>query len=67
MPQGAGAPGHLDDSELELFALRWRGVREFELALKACGFHAITMTGSYRPGHPPDRDDAVITFEATRD
>jgi hypothetical protein len=59
--------GHLVDSELELFTLRWWGVREFELALEACGFAAITMTGSYRPGHPPDRDDAVITFEATRD
>ena len=58
--------GHLVDSELELFTLRWWGVREFELALKACGFRAITMTGSYRPGHPPGREDDVITFEATR-
>jgi hypothetical protein len=41
-------------------------VHEFELALKACGFRAITMTGSYRPGHPPAREDQVITFEATR-
>jgi hypothetical protein len=41
-------------------------VREFELALQATGFHDITMTGSYRPGHAPSREDQVITFEATR-
>ena len=59
--------GHLVDSELELFTLRWWGVHEFELALKATGFRDIAMTGSYRPGHPPARDDQVITFEARRD
>jgi hypothetical protein len=58
--------GHLVGSELELFTLRWWGVREFELALQETGFRDITMTGSYRPGHPPSREDQVITFEATR-
>jgi SAM-dependent methyltransferase len=57
---------HLVDSELELFTLRWWGVREFELALQACGFRDIIMTGSYRPGHAPAREDEVITFEARR-
>jgi SAM-dependent methyltransferase len=58
--------GRLVESELELFALRWWGVREFELALQACGFRDITMSGSYRHGHAPGRDDKVITFEARR-
>jgi SAM-dependent methyltransferase len=59
--------GHLVDSELELFTLRWWGVREFELALKASGFSDVTLSGSYRPDRPPARDDRVITFEAWRD
>jgi len=58
--------GHLVDSELELFTMRWWGVREFELALKATGFRDIAMSGGYRPGRPPDRGDRVITFEARR-
>ena len=59
--------GHLVDSELELFTMRWWGIREFELALKATGFRDVTMSGSYQRGRPPGRDDKVITFEARRD
>lgn len=55
------------ETELELFTLRWWGVAEFELALKAVGFGAVTVSGNYHHARPPRHGDRVITFEARRD
>ncbi|MDN2568197.1 hypothetical protein N1F89_18385 [Aquibium sp. A9E412] len=56
--------GRLAASELELFALRFWGVLEFELALREAGFADILVCGDYRADTPPDGAATVVTFEA---
>ncbi|AOF88978.1 class I SAM-dependent methyltransferase [Sinorhizobium sp. RAC02] len=60
------AAGQLVASELEFFSLRWWGVEEFALALRAVGFDDVTVSGNYEYGRAPKRDDQTITFEARR-
>lgn len=54
------------DSEIDLFALRWWGVAEFELALRAVGFTEVSSCGDYQHGRKPQKGDGIITFEAWR-
>ncbi|MBB3020381.1 SAM-dependent methyltransferase [Microvirga lupini] len=56
----------LIETQLELFTLRWWGLNEFELALKAAGFGDIVISGSHEYGRAPTREDWMITFEARR-
>lgn len=56
----------LIETQLELFTLRWWGMREFELALKASGFGDIVISGSHEHGRAPNREDWMITFEGRR-
>ncbi len=54
------------DSEIDLFCLRWWGVAEFGMALRAAGFTEVTACGDYRHGRKPQKGDGIITFEARR-
>lgn len=56
--------GTLVESELELFAYRVWGMKEFELALAATGFVDIEVCGNYRPGRPPKAGDGILNFSA---
>ncbi len=58
--------GNLMASELELFKLRWWGVNEVSLALRAAGFVDVVASGNYRHGHAPRQDDDILSFEARR-
>lgn len=58
--------GQLAESELELFSLRWWGVHELVLALRAIGFVEVTVSGNYQYGRAPNNDDGAISFEARR-
>lgn len=58
--------GSLVRSELDLFKLRWWGVDEFSMALRAAGFAEVEVSGNYEPGRAPREGDAIISFEATR-
>lgn len=58
--------GQLAASELEFFSLRWWGVEELALALRATGFDDVTVCGNYEHGRAPRTDDRSITFEARR-
>lgn len=58
--------GKLVDTEIDLFGLRWWGVAEFELALRATGFVDVEACGDYRYGRAPRKGDGIITFEARR-
>lgn len=58
--------GKLVDSEIDLFGLRWWGVAEFELALRAAGFVEVTACGDYQHGRRPHKGAGIITFEARR-
>ncbi len=56
----------LIETQLELFTLRWWGIHEFELALKAAGFGDIIISGSHEHGRAPTCEDWMITFEGRR-
>lgn len=58
--------GNLMTTELDLFKLRWWGVNEFSLALRAAGFTDIVASGNYQHGKVPRNDDEIICFEARR-
>jgi len=58
--------GNLVATELDLFKLRWWGVNEFSLALRAAGFEDVVVSGNYQHGRAPQKDDEIITFEARR-
>lgn len=51
-------------SEMDVFALRYWGLNEFELALKEAGFTAIQYASNYRFGAAPSAESHTITFEA---
>lgn len=56
--------GSLVESELEFFAYRVWGMKEFELALAAAGFVDVGVCGNYRPGRPPRAGDGILNFSA---
>jgi SAM-dependent methyltransferase len=58
--------GQLAVSELEFFSLRWWGVEELSLALRASGFVDVTVSGDYQHEQTPGKDVRSITFEARR-
>lgn len=58
--------GNLVTTELDLFKLRWWGVNEFSLALRAAGFTDVVVSGNYQYGKAPQKDDEIISFEARR-
>lgn len=58
--------GRLIATELDLFELRWWGVHEFSLALREAGFTDVVVSGNYQHGKAPQKDDAIISFEARR-
>lgn len=58
--------GQLVQSELEFFSLRWWGVAEMTLALKAVGFAEVTVSGDFDYSRAPRSGDAGINFEARR-
>lgn len=58
--------GRLMATELDLFKLRWWGVYEFLLALRAVGFTDVVVSGNYQHGQVPQKDDEIISFEARR-
>ncbi|KHL70691.1 type 11 methyltransferase [Pseudomonas flexibilis] len=58
--------GRLLRTELDLFKLRWWGVEEFALALRAAGFVDIEISGNYQHGQGPLEGQTIISFEARR-
>lgn len=58
--------GNLAQSELDLFKLRWWGVKEFDLALQFAGFSDVIVSGNYQHGRTPQMNDQIISFEARR-
>ncbi|MBP2316172.1 class I SAM-dependent methyltransferase [Azospirillum soli] len=56
----------LIETQLEVFTLRWWGVNEFALVLKAAGFGDIVISGSHEHGRVPTCEDWMITFEGQR-
>ncbi|CAN5896825.1 hypothetical protein BH11PSE1_BH11PSE1_20140 [soil metagenome] len=58
--------GKLIDSQLELFAYRVWGWKEFEMALAVAGFTDIEIGANYRPGRAPKPNDGILNFAARR-
>jgi SAM-dependent methyltransferase len=58
--------GKLIDTELQRFAMRWYGVREFKLVLERLGFIDIVISADYTYGKEPVHAEQTITFEARR-
>jgi SAM-dependent methyltransferase len=58
--------GRLVETELELFAYRVWGMKEFELTLAAAGFTDIEVCGNYRAGRPVRAGDGMLNFAARR-
>lgn len=58
--------GRLIDSQLELFAYRVWGLREFEMALALAGFIDIEVGANYRSGRAPKPADGILNFAARR-
>lgn len=58
--------GKLVESELEVMAFRLWGLKEFELALAAAGFEAISAGADHQPGRRPGRSSRILNFEARR-
>ncbi|AVP48171.1 class I SAM-dependent methyltransferase [Bacillus cereus] len=58
--------GHLVQTELQRFALRWYGIVEFKLLLESIGFSNITCSAEYVYEKEPSNANQMITFEALR-
>ncbi len=58
--------GCLLETQLEFFAYRLWGMREFEMALAANGFVDIQINANYRPGRPPAKGTQILNFSASR-
>lgn len=58
--------GKLIDTELQRFAMRWYGVREFKLVLERLGFTDIVISADYTYGKAPVHAEQTITFEARK-
>jgi SAM-dependent methyltransferase len=58
--------GRLIEQELEVFAVRCWGLKEFELTLKAAGFTDISVCGDWRLGRPPRPSDRQWCFQAVK-
>ncbi len=58
--------GRLASSELEFFTMRWWGVEEMALTLRAAGYVDLVVSGNYHFGRAPRDGDEVVTFECRR-
>ena len=58
--------GKLASSELEFLTMRWWGVEEMALTLRAAGFVDLVVSGNYDFGSAPKHGDEVVTFECRR-
>ncbi|WP_245298502.1 class I SAM-dependent methyltransferase [Sinorhizobium sp. A49] len=58
--------GKLASSELEFFTMRWWGIEEMALTLRAAGFVDLVISGNYDFGRVPKDGDEVVTFECRR-
>ncbi|MEM5018459.1 class I SAM-dependent methyltransferase [Metabacillus indicus] len=58
--------GRLSETELQRFAMRWYGVKEFKLVLERLGFTDIVISADYTYGAAPEHDRQTITFEAVK-
>lgn len=58
--------GRLIGSELEIFPLRWYGVKEFSLILEKIGFEVRTISADYQHNQYPTKNSQTITFEAVK-
>lgn len=54
----------LVNSEIDLFSLRFWGVKEFKLALRAVGFTEITISSNYNYLEEISEETHTLTFEA---
>lgn len=58
--------GELRGSELDRFALRFWGVYEIELALRAAGFDGVEISADYSEGKPVSASTEIMTVIATK-
>lgn len=58
--------GRLALSELEFFTMRWWGIEEMALTLRAAGYADLVISGNYDFGRAPNHGDEVVTFECRR-
>ena len=58
--------GRLVETELELFAYRVWGLKEFEMALGRVGFTDVEVCGNYRPGKAPRAGDGIFNVSARK-
>lgn len=58
--------GRLALSELEFFTMRWWGIEEMALTLRAAGYVDLVISGNYDFGRAPKDGDEVVTFECRR-
>jgi hypothetical protein len=58
--------GRLLETELELFAYRVWGLKEFEMALAQVGFTGIEVCGNYRVDKAPKAGDGIFNFSARK-
>ncbi|WP_457582632.1 class I SAM-dependent methyltransferase [Ensifer canadensis] len=58
--------GKLASSELEFFTMRWWGIEETALTLRAAGYVDLIVSGNYDFGRAPKDGDEVVTFECRR-
>lgn len=58
--------GALAQSELDVFSLRWWGMREMEMLLTSVGFTEIEFSGDYSRGRPPANGNGIVCVEAVR-
>ncbi|MBB4285944.1 class I SAM-dependent methyltransferase [Roseospira goensis] len=56
--------GRLTAAAMELFRLRWWGLLEIDLAVRAAGFADVTVAADYRSGTAPGPDTQILTVEA---
>ena len=54
----------IQKTELDLFALRFWAVREFEVALRIAGFKHISVSSNYSYFEEPNLDTHTLPFEA---
>ena len=56
--------GKLIATEIELFAYRVWGLKEFELTLQAAGLVDLEVCSNYRSGRAPKSGDGILNFSA---
>jgi ubiquinone/menaquinone biosynthesis C-methylase UbiE len=58
--------GHLIQTELQRFAIRWYGIEELKLIMKSVGFKHVSVSADFEYGKKPEHARQSFVFEATK-